>query len=159
VDVFPSLQKMIAAAGLFVRDQHGAVMVLETSYKKNWEIPGGGMEPGETPRECAVREALEELGISLSAGRLLLTSYSPLRAEVPVPHCHFIFDAQVPAGLDPSTIRLGPNEIKAYRFMTPSEAAGLCGPRLGPKVLLCAEAIITGETIYVDDTDDIDWPD
>jgi 8-oxo-dGTP pyrophosphatase MutT (NUDIX family) len=27
-------------------------------------LPGGGMEPGETPVQCAVREACEELGIA-----------------------------------------------------------------------------------------------
>lgn len=28
-----------------------------------WEIPGGKLEPGETPEECVVREAREELAV------------------------------------------------------------------------------------------------
>ena len=28
-----------------------------------WEFPGGKIEPGESPMECAVREALEETGL------------------------------------------------------------------------------------------------
>ena len=32
-----------------------------------WAPPGGHLEAGETPREAAVREAREELGIELSA--------------------------------------------------------------------------------------------
>lgn len=31
-----------------------------------WFTPGGGLEPGETPREAALREVFEETGISLS---------------------------------------------------------------------------------------------
>jgi 8-oxo-dGTP pyrophosphatase MutT (NUDIX family) len=32
-----------------------------------WELPGGGVEPGESPRETAIREVAEEADIDLSA--------------------------------------------------------------------------------------------
>jgi len=32
-----------------------------------WNAPGGKMEPGETPDECAVREVLEETGLSIDS--------------------------------------------------------------------------------------------
>lgn len=34
------------------------------------EFPGGKCEPGESPRDCAIRECLEETGISVEAVRL-----------------------------------------------------------------------------------------
>ncbi|MET8366470.1 MULTISPECIES: NUDIX domain-containing protein [unclassified Micromonospora] len=35
-----------------------------------WELPGGGMDPGETYRETAVRELREETGIIVTAGQV-----------------------------------------------------------------------------------------
>lgn len=36
-----------------------------------WVTPGGGIDPGETPRDAAVRELAEETGLRVDPGRLL----------------------------------------------------------------------------------------
>lgn len=37
-----------------------------------WIFPGGGVEPGESPDQAAVREAMEELGLAVRVGRSVL---------------------------------------------------------------------------------------
>lgn len=68
--------KRLIAHALF-RDEEGRVLLLETSYKHDWELPGGVTEPGEPPRAAAEREIREEIGLEVSLGQPLLTDWMP----------------------------------------------------------------------------------
>ena len=39
-----------------------------------WYLPGGGIEFGEAPEECVVRETREETGLSIRLGSLLMAT-------------------------------------------------------------------------------------
>ena len=42
-------------AHVLIRDDQGRVLLCETQFKPDWELPGGIVEPGESPRLGAVR--------------------------------------------------------------------------------------------------------
>jgi len=50
-------------ASLVVVVHAGAVLLMLDRRRRQWELPGGMREPGETGREAAARELAEETGI------------------------------------------------------------------------------------------------
>lgn len=55
--------------------------MLRTTYKRAWEVPGGHVEPGESPLAAAVREVREELGVEVAPGPLLAIDWAPREDE------------------------------------------------------------------------------
>ncbi|MCF3932980.1 NUDIX domain-containing protein [Acuticoccus sp. M5D2P5] len=48
-------------------DAADRVLLVRHTYLPGWHFPGGGVDPGETTREAAVRELWEETGIAMEA--------------------------------------------------------------------------------------------
>jgi 8-oxo-dGTP diphosphatase len=60
----------LAFAVMLASSRHGFVLVFNR-YRKVWELPGGLIDAGETPRQAAERELAEEAGCHARATRWL----------------------------------------------------------------------------------------
>jgi 8-oxo-dGTP pyrophosphatase MutT (NUDIX family) len=56
-----------------VQNQRGEVLLVRRADDGRWAMPGGWVDPGETPDQAVVREVLEETGLQVSAPRLVHT--------------------------------------------------------------------------------------
>ncbi len=74
---------MMVACGVFLFNANGQILLQKRRDDGTWCVPGGSMEPGETPEETARREFCEETGLQL--GKLKL--HCVLSGE----DCHFTY--------------------------------------------------------------------
>jgi 8-oxo-dGTP diphosphatase len=62
---------LFRARAIIVQDNCIALIKRQRAGNTYYVIPGGGMEPGETPERTAIRESREELGLHIEIERLL----------------------------------------------------------------------------------------
>lgn len=62
---------MFRSRAIILRNRHIALIKRQRDGSVYYVIPGGGMEPGETPEKTAIRESYEELGLKIAIDRLL----------------------------------------------------------------------------------------
>ncbi len=60
-----------ATCGVVVQDEAGRVLLMCRSGEGTWGLPGGGVEPGETWEQAALRECREETGWDVAIDGLL----------------------------------------------------------------------------------------
>lgn len=51
------------AAKVIIRDQDNNVVFVESRKSGIFNLPGGGIDPGESPVDAAIRELYEEIGV------------------------------------------------------------------------------------------------
>lgn len=109
------------AAGMLFTNLYGEILLLETTYKRAWEIPGGIAERGETARDCARREVREELGLNCTPGRLLVVDFLPETSTGPG-LIAYVFAGRTLDGEDTDRIVLQRTELKSWAWSGKGDA-------------------------------------
>lgn len=109
------VQNFLAASVAIVRE-HDLLLIQRNRPPSEglWTLPGGRLEPGETPEQCALREIKEELGLDLyGLRRLIVLTHGANRLQT--------FATQTWDG----EIRPDPAEIRDWRWVRPQSLSSL----------------------------------
>jgi RimJ/RimL family protein N-acetyltransferase/8-oxo-dGTP pyrophosphatase MutT (NUDIX family) len=119
------LPRKRAISQLLVRDHDGRVLICQLTYKRDWDLPGGVVEVGESPRDAAGREIEEELSLAIDAGDLLLTDWLPPWGGWDDAVCLVFDGGEHDAGLL-ARATLQTREIRRAEFATPEQVQERC---------------------------------
>jgi 8-oxo-dGTP pyrophosphatase MutT (NUDIX family) len=132
---------------LFVNEQR-QVLLVKPTYKPHWEIPGGYVEPEESPYTACVREVEEELGIRPTLGELLVVDWAPHPRQGG--KLLFIFNGNQLSTQQRDSIRLPESELSEYCYVAEADISSLTIPRLARRVHQALQARSAGHTLYLE---------
>jgi len=135
---------LLVAAGALFRDAGGRVLLVKPHYKPGWEIPGGRVEPGETPAEACAREVAEELGLTITVGPALVVDWAP--HPVDGDKLLFVFDADPLTDAQHEAIHFADGEITKWEYVALADLADYVVPRLARRL----RAATPGEIRYLE---------
>jgi 8-oxo-dGTP pyrophosphatase MutT (NUDIX family) len=67
----PKPNSLVPACGVLAVDEAGRILLQRRRDTGQWALPMGKMELGETPSQCAIRETLEETGVTVAITGIL----------------------------------------------------------------------------------------
>lgn len=143
----PAVPQLPASAGALIFDASGRLLILKTTYKKGWSLPGGQIEPGESPWEACRRETLEECGLRVETARLVCVDFLRPRQNR-IGGLRVLFDCGTLPAERLATIRLQPDEIDQHRFAPYGEAVELL---TGPVARRVASSIGSEKCVYLEE--------
>jgi 8-oxo-dGTP diphosphatase len=126
-----------ASAGALIWDERERLLILKPTYKKGWTIPGGQIDPGESPWDACRREVREECGLAVEHGRLVCVDFRPARPQRPG-GVRFVFDCGSVDEDAQKSVRLQEEEIEEHRFAELADALELLSGPLRRRVSQCA---------------------
>ncbi|WP_333777081.1 NUDIX hydrolase [Streptomyces sp. IBSBF 3136] len=138
------LPRVLAGAATLFRDAEGRVLLVEPNYREGWALPGGTIESddGETPRQGARRETLEEIGLDREPGRLLTVDW--VRGPGRPPLVAYVYDGGVLTGAEFEAIRLQEAELLSWRLVGRADIPEHLPGALGRRVLAALDVLAEG---------------
>jgi len=96
----------IRAAGILVKDDQILLVRHEKNGKSYWLLPGGGVDFGESVEDALVREFMEEVGLAIKVGPMVLVHDS-----IPPNHHRQVLNIYFMVSTDKFEIKVTPDAV------------------------------------------------
>ncbi|MCL2554720.1 MAG: NUDIX hydrolase [Actinomycetia bacterium] len=140
------LPRILAGANTLFRSADGRVLLVEPNYRDDgtWTLPGGTIESdeGETPRQAARRESLEEIGLDVPPGALLAVDWITGPGRPPL--TSFLFDGGILTEQQLAAVRLQEEELDSWRLTQVDEIGHYLTPGATRRVRAALAALLAG---------------
>jgi 8-oxo-dGTP pyrophosphatase MutT (NUDIX family) len=145
-DYTATLPRKRMGSGVLYTDAVGRALLVEPVYKDYWEIVGGCVEADESPRQAAIREVKEELGMAVVPGRLLVTDWVPPRPGR-TEGVMFVYDGGTLGAVDTADIHLPPDELRSWAWCGETEITERMSDLLARRVIAALRARAEGTNV------------
>ena len=115
------MPSLLVVAAVCLHDPTGRLLTVRKRGTERFMLPGGKLEPDETPEQAVVRETAEEVGISIEPASLALLGHwrAPAANEADTDIDSTVYTADL-ADPEPCVAR----EIEELRWLDPGRASG-----------------------------------
>ncbi|MEM1093301.1 MAG: NUDIX domain-containing protein [Bacteroidota bacterium] len=125
-DAIGSELLMVPSVAAIIRDAEGRILLMQDANSRQWSLPAGAIELGESPEQAVGREVYEETNLRVTQATLVAAlGGASFRTTYPngdqVEYTVCVFACEV--ALDVLAARDG--EAAAFQWAEPADVAGL----------------------------------
>lgn len=150
-----SLPRKRVITSALVVDEGQRALCVEPTYKATWHLPGGTVEQGESPSDACLRECREELGISITLGRLLAVGHLEPGANDSHGALAFVYEASMRNAMIDSLV-LAEDEIRSVAWLEDHQMHRKLSPLALRFVQAGMDALAQGTLVEFDRCEDPD---
>lgn len=139
-----AMPTVLRAAGWYLRDPRGRVLMVDPVYKAGLDLPGGICEVGEDLRMGARRELVEELGLTLDPGDLLVLDFALAngrRGDIELG----VLDGGVHSPEFIEGLTFPDGELAAAHWVHPDDLDGVCPDSLARRIRAAHKGFAVGQ--------------
>lgn len=114
-----TMDARVSSATIILEDIDGRALIVKANYKQHWTFPGGIIDAGESPKQAAVREVFEEVGLAVNPEAVSF-AWVAHRVSKMAQTYQFVFRAALPADAE-GLISLQATEIDEYLFVSKAD--------------------------------------
>ncbi|KGN39467.1 NUDIX hydrolase [Knoellia subterranea KCTC 19937] len=144
-------RKRNIAQGL-LRNERGEILLCELTYKSEWDLPGGVVDPKESPAACVVREISEELSATVNVEGLVTVNWlPPWRGWDDA--VLFLFDLGAVPATFTDDLTLLKRELKAVHWVAPADIPDHVAPYTARMLQQVLEGERTAYPMYLENSE------